>query len=256
MLGLLPKIDKVLYTTTTEADFTDPYGVKVSDRYGLEELMFIDALANEKIYEQYGLKSGDMVRLFPGSTPYLADSSCNILAWCTIPEKNITEITFSLKAEIDGARLNSEYRRIVDTVSENWGKNVFELSKEQYKSQDGKSTSVRLVKMNDSYVSDDWYCAIREYSPGIKRDFIGDAEYAMATVLFFSDNSLRRKDAKGNATYTNLYFTDESLYKTVDDPDAPASRGIVFKERSYFDRVIYFFTRDGVYLGRIYVPGG
>jgi|GEM_PF-958268 len=183
LLSLFPKMDKVLYTTTTEEDFTDPYGVKVSDRYGFEELMFIDALANEKIYVQYGSKSGDMVRLFPGSTLYLADSSCNILARCTVPEKNITEITFSLKAGIDGAMLNSEYRKIVDTVSENWGKNLFELSKEQYKSQDGKSSSVHLVKMNGEYVSDDWYCAIWEYSPGFERDLIGDAEYAIATPL-------------------------------------------------------------------------
>ena len=36
----------------------------------------------------------------------------------------------------------------------------------------------------------------------------------------------------------------------------PATRGIWFSERSNMDRVIYFFTGDGVYLGRIFVPAG
>ena len=76
-------MDKVLYTTTTEEDFTDPYGVKVSDRYGFEELMFIDALANENLRQHGSRRHGacSQARLCTWLT------AAAILARCTVPEK-------------------------------------------------------------------------------------------------------------------------------------------------------------------------
>ncbi|HPV01976.1 MAG TPA: S-layer homology domain-containing protein [Clostridiales bacterium] len=261
LLHYFPEMTKVLYPTISESFCIDPFGVMISDRYSITELMFIDALSYEKHYNRYGWTNGDKVRLISDRTLFLVDDSYNILAICTIPQGDmrLDEIAFYTDVEIDGAKLNSDYHRIVDTVSENWGKNVFELGEERYDPWNNgpHSSYIRFVKMNGEYVSDGWYCLISEYNPQLEIHPIEAAEQAMTSVFFFSDNVLIMEDSDGNRIYTNYHFSEGLLvskYKSVDDPDAPASRGFWFAEHSNWPRVIYFFTRDGVYLGQINVP--
>lgn len=258
-----PEMTKVLYPSASEDFFIDPFGVKRSDRYSITELLFIHALSYEKHYDRYGWTDGDIVRLTSDRTLFVVDSGYNILAICTTPRDNtrLDEIAFYTKVEIDGARLNSDYHRVVDTVSGNWDKNVFELGEERYNpwSDEPRSSYIRFVKMNGRYISDGWYCSISEYNPQLEIHPIEEAERAMARVFFFSDKSLIREDSNGNRTYSNYYFTEGAFndqYVSVDNPNAPASRGFWFAEHSSFPRVIYFFTRDGVYLGQIHVPAG
>lgn len=259
LLRFFPEMVKVLYPSRTEDIFVDPFGVLLSDRYNPAELVFIDALSYEKHYERYGWTNSDIVRLPYGKTLYLVDNSYNILAICTVPEKeSLDEVTFHTRVEIDGARLNADYHRVVDTVARNWEQNVFELGEERFNPwNDGpRDAYIRFVKMNGSYVSDGWYCSVLEFNPAIEIIPVEEAEKTMTRVFFFSDNSLRQEDPDGNVTYSNYYFTEGVLYMSVDDPNAPASRGFWFTEHNNWPRLIYFFTRDGVYLGQIFVPAG
>ena len=54
----------------------------------------------------------------------------------------------------------------------------------------------------------------------------------------------------------NQFLLEDLHLISVDDPEAPAGRGLWVYEHYESDRVIYFFTRDGVYLGQIYIPAG
>jgi hypothetical protein len=223
--------------------------------------MFIHALSGEKYYKRVGWVSNDAVRVPAGETFYLVDSSYDILAVCNVPDDDLQEVSFStlLPVQIDGSKLYADYHRIVSTVTQNWDRNIFELGEERYNPGNNEQSSVyvRFVKMNGSYVSDGWYCMVREYNPVLERDPVEEAERAMIHVFFLSDIPIRAEFSTGYSyTVSNYYLAEEMQYIRVDDPAMPATRGIWFSERSNMDRVIYFFTRDGVYLGRIFVPAG
>lgn len=221
-----------------------------------------EALISDMDYWRIGYITDEMVQLLPGKLMYLADSKGAILATCRVPDGDVDfqEVSFSTRVNIDGARLYSDYRKIADTVSQNWGKNVLELGEERY-NPSGEEPSrryVRFLKMNGRYVSDGWYCRTVDYWPGFgDRDPVAEAESVMGFVFFLSDKSLGYTDKDGTFIGVENQFLLEDLHLiSVDDPEAPAGRGLWVYEHYESDRVIYFFTRGGVYLGQIYIPAG
>jgi len=250
--SLFPETAKVLYTTATSEE---TYSLS-SDRYSAEELQYIDALSNEKHYERLGWANGDIVRVPPVTTLYLVDKNYNILAKCAAPKQIVDscELIFTTQVKINGERLNADYRKIIDTVSQNWGKNLFELSEERYNPYGDISdySNIRFVKMNGSYISNEWYCVVSSYASYFEYDPIEEAERIMTLTFFYSAKKLQE-----DGSWISFSFDEKFGYiKNVDDPAAPASRGFWLAEHSSVDRVIYFFTRDGVYLGQIYLPPG
>lgn len=259
LLEFFPEMVNVHYQMTSEDVFPRVYA---SDRYSTAELMYIEALISDMDYWRIGYITDEMVQLLPGKLMYLADSKGAILATCRVPDGDVDfqEVSFSTRVNIDGARLYSDYRKIADTVSQNWGKNVLELGEERY-NPSGEEPSrryVRFLKMNGRYVSDGWYCRTVDYWPGFgDRDPVAEAESVMGFVFFLSDKSLGYTDKDGTFIGVENQFLLEDLHLiSVDDPEAPAGRGLWVYEHYESDRVIYFFTRDGVYLGQIYIPAG
>lgn len=180
-----PEMTKALRTSSTPEDSV----IYRSDRYNAAELKFIEALSYEKGNTRDGIYDGQTLTLYNDSEYYLLDNSYNILAKCITP-KDISgsyTFTFSTRVQIDGAKLNADYHKVVDTVSQNWDKNVFELGEERYKPHDDGSgiSYARLVKMNGTYLSDGWYYAVFSYPSAFERYPIEDAEKAMTTVFFF-----------------------------------------------------------------------
>ncbi len=251
-----PDTAHVLFTSGTPED--SPF--YLSDRYSREELRFIEALSYEKHYSGSDWVTVSAVLAVPGVTIYLTDSQYEVLGWCRVPDKpeRIREVTFKTATGFDGATLSADYHRIIDTVAQNWDRNQFELGEERYAPRDdGTGISyIRPVKRNGNYVDSGWYCIIFSYPPGngntTRAERIEKTEQVMATVFFFSDRSLREYQ---DSDWTNRYISDsEFQYPKITEPGAPASRGIRIYEHSSMERVVYFFTRDGVYLGRTSIP--
>lgn len=251
-----------------------------SNQYSDAEIEFIEVLSKESSNQYRSNWGNDNTIAIPAShILYLVDSSYNILAQCTTPEaeSDESELTFITGVSIDGAKLNKDYRKVVDTVAQNWDKNQIELGEERYAPwDDGSGVSyVRPIKINGSYVSDGWYSSSYTYSPGYNWDHpIEVAEQAMTSVFFFSDKSLGGGESINKTEFESLSIDEliaaleaqdiewsninfsELYYPSIDEPGAPATRGFRFYEHNDWDRVIYFFTRDGVYLGRTFVPAG
>ena len=143
LLEFFPEMVNVHYQMTSEDVFPRVYA---SDRYSTAELMYIEALISDMDYWRIGYITDEMVQLLPGKLMYLADSKGAILATCRVPDGDVDfqEVSFSTRVNIDGARLYSDYRKIADTVSQNWGKNVLELGEERY-NPSGEEPSRRYV---------------------------------------------------------------------------------------------------------------
>lgn len=102
--------------------------------------------------------------------------------------------------------------------------------------------------MNGNYVNDGWYYSIHSYPPYSERNPIEYAKRAMAWVFFFSD-----KSTQIDGIWTNGRLVDEIVYSSIEEEGAPVSQGLRFYENNPLDRIIYFFTRDGVYLGQAFI---
>ncbi len=256
LMHFFPQTAKVLFTSSTPED-SSRYS---SYRYSLSELRFIEAMSLEKYYGEVGWVTDSTVLAVSGTTIYLTDSQYKVIAMCKVPENldSVQNLTFTVGVTFDGAKLSTDYYKIIDTVAQNWGKNTFELGEERYEPGDDGSglNYIRIVKMNGSYVSDGWYRSCYSYSPG---SFTGTeenlrdlAESAMVDTFFFSDKTFK---PYSDSEWENICLTEsEFQYPRITEPGAPASRGFRFYEHNSWDRIIYFFTKDGVYLGQTLIP--
>jgi hypothetical protein len=251
-----PTATKILYSYVNSDENRNFYNTN----YNFDELRFFEALILENPKNtilKYYLDEMEDVHFSSGRT-YIIDDDYNVIAWATgeTRKDSTAEYVINTVININGPKLYTDYRAIVDQIYENWDKNTIEFGEERFRTWDNSDSKyIRPVKINGEYVSDGWY--IIKYSFP-KHNTAWDTKYnasrGVATAWYFSSYSKRIYES-GEVEYGRGIFSDDlGSYPNIDEPGTPVSRGYLVEESSESNRIYYFMTKDGLYLGRIVIP--